>query len=457
MLPSDSLAALFSLFRGCFTRPAYETFCALCVGFIARVGEHTVTGMLLAARLERSWHHSRAHDFFSRRRWSADALGLVLLDFVAARFLAQGAALTLAVDDTVFARSGPKVFGAHLHRKDSVRGAGRQVRYGNCWVVLGIVLRLPVSDRAVFLPLLFRLWQADPARRGYGRKSHPFKRAAQDPAYPSQSQLARELVDLVHSRHPGRAIELLGDGAYATGAMRGLPGEVCMIARLRSSSTLYGFPGERDPRRRGRRALKGERLGRVKEIAAARSGRFATISPKGPGLPGAVSAYALDCLWFGVLHTRPVRVVIIADPNGKEPMVTALVSTDVSLTAEEIIERYARRWTIEVCFRDAKQLSGVGEARNRTAEAVKRTVPFGFLCQTLTIVWYALNGDPAADVKERRERAPWYRHKRSPSYSDMLVALRRAMIAAEFPRVSPPHPKHRKIPHPAGETALAAA
>jgi hypothetical protein len=190
MLPSDSLAALFSLCRGCFTRPTYETFCALCVGFIARVGEHTVTGMLLAARLEGSWHHSRAHDFFSRRCWSVDALGLALLDFVIARFLAQGAALTLAVDDTVFARSGPKVFGAHLHRKDHVRGAGKQVRYGNCWVVLGIVLRLPISERAVFLPLLFRLWQADPARRGYGRKATPSSAQRKTPpTHPNPSWL----------------------------------------------------------------------------------------------------------------------------------------------------------------------------------------------------------------------------------------------------------------------------
>lgn len=149
--------------------------------------------------------------------------------------------------------------------------------------------------------------------------------------------------------------------------------------------------------------------------------------------------------------------MILADPSGKEPMAMALLSTNTSLSAQEIIERYAQRWTIEVCFRDAKQLSGVGEARNRTPQAVKRTVPFGFLCQALTIVWYTLNGDPAADIRERRERAPWYRHKRSPSYSDMLVALRRAMIAVEFPRASPPEPKQRKIPHPARKIGLAAA
>jgi hypothetical protein len=182
-----------------------------------------------------------------------------------------------------------------------------------------------------------------------------------------------------------------------------------------------------------------------------------TISPKGPGLPSALSVYTLDCLWFGVLHSRAVRVVILADPNGKEPMTMALLSTNISLSAQEIIERYAQRWTIEVCFRDAKQLSGVGEARNRTAKAVKRTVPLGFLCQALTIIWYALNGNPATDIKARRQHAPWYRHKRSPSYSDMLVALHRAMITVEFPHASPPGPKQQKIPHPAQKTGLATA
>jgi SRSO17 transposase len=34
------------------------------------------------------------------------------------------------------------------------------------------------------------------------------------------------------------------------------------------------------------------------------------------------------------------------------------------------------RWSIEVAIEDAKQLLGTGQARNRTAAAVERTVPF---------------------------------------------------------------------------------
>ena len=74
-----SLAGLLSLLAGCFTQPSFETFSMLLVGSVGRVRDRTVTGMLQAAGLAGVWHHSRAHDFFARRRWDPDALGLALL------------------------------------------------------------------------------------------------------------------------------------------------------------------------------------------------------------------------------------------------------------------------------------------------------------------------------------------------------------------------------------------
>ncbi|HEX3873813.1 MAG TPA: hypothetical protein VHW26_06685, partial [Solirubrobacteraceae bacterium] len=76
--------------------------------------------------------------------------------------------------------------------------------------------------------------------------------------------------------------------------------------------------------------------------------------------------------------------------------------------------------------------NGVGEARNRVQRAVERTVPFGFLCQTITITWYALHGDPEADLHARRRSAPWYRQKTTVSYTDILAALRRDLIRHDF-------------------------
>ena len=62
-----SLAGLLSLLSGCFTQPTFQTFSMLLVGFVGRIRDCTVCGMLQAAGLAGVWHHSRAHDFFARR------------------------------------------------------------------------------------------------------------------------------------------------------------------------------------------------------------------------------------------------------------------------------------------------------------------------------------------------------------------------------------------------------
>ena len=132
-----SLDSLLFLFAGAFTAPSFRTFRFLVVGFLTRVGEHTVCGMLQAARLERVWHHSRAHYFFSSARWSADELGLLLLDFLIATFVGKEDPIRVAVDDSLFHRTGKQVYGARYQYDGSApSGAGTKIGYGNNWVPL---------------------------------------------------------------------------------------------------------------------------------------------------------------------------------------------------------------------------------------------------------------------------------------------------------------------------------
>ena len=140
--------------------------------------------------------------------------------------------------------------------------------------------------------------------------------------------------------------------------------------------------------------------------------------------------WSTRCLWYGPFHTRPVQVMLIRKPDRTEGFDVAIASTD-DASAARLIARYDSRWTIETAHQEAKA-HGVGEARNRVQRAVERTVPFGFLTQTITITWYALHGDPDADLQARRRAAPWYRQKATVSYSDMLAALRRELIRHEY-------------------------
>src|SRR5665213_409858 len=197
----SSLAGLLSLLAPCFTQPTYRTFCMLMVGL---AGE---------------WHHSRAHDFFAYRRWEPDELGLRLLDFLMSVFVAPDAPIRLAVDDTLFGRSGRRVWGAHyLHDGAQPEGSGRRTRWGNCWVVVVLVVDLEcLGGRAVGLPILFRIFRP---------------KDDQHPDRPSQPELARGLIDMVFERFGARIMELVMDGAYASKAWRGLPERVSVTTRM---------------------------------------------------------------------------------------------------------------------------------------------------------------------------------------------------------------------------------
>ena len=108
-----SLAGLLAVFRPCFTAPTFHTFLGLVVGLIAQTRRRTVCGMFTGAGLDQLWHHSRAHRLFALARWSSDAVGLALTDLIVTRLLPAGSPLTVAVDDTLFKRSG-KVTGQVL-------------------------------------------------------------------------------------------------------------------------------------------------------------------------------------------------------------------------------------------------------------------------------------------------------------------------------------------------------
>jgi hypothetical protein len=138
------------------------------------------------------------------------------------------------------------------------------------------------------------------------------------------------------------------------------------------------------------------------------------------------------CLWPSVFATRPVNVVLVRQPQAPDGFDLALVTTDLAATPTQLVERYAARWQVEVCFREARQDAGVGQARNRVRRAVERTVPFGLVCYSLAVVWYAQHGHDPTEVATHRTRSPWYQTKATPSAADMLAKLRRVLIAAQY-------------------------
>ena len=250
-------------------------------------------------------------------------------------------------------------------------------------------------------------------------------------AGPGKVETAAALVRQLAVAFPGRIIHVVADAAYHGPALRTLPGNVTWTCRIPRNAVLYDLAPPRTGRR-GRPRTRGERPGTADDIAAA--ARWATVTVTAYGRRETRQVTAVTCLWYGSWRTREVRLILARNQRTTSGYDLALVTTDPDASPAALVTRYAARWGIGQAFADARNVLGAGEARNRARRAVERTVPFALLVHTLIICWYTRYGHRPADIDDRRAAQPWYRTKHEPAFEDMVIKLRRTMIAA---RISP--------------------
>jgi len=406
---------LLETLRPVFRRSStFGLFALLATGLVARTSRRTVVGMLAGAGIAALVSFHCACRFFSHYVWEADRLGLAVARLIVDRLLDADASITVVVDDTLFRRWGKKVHHAFWTHDGSAQGPAKLGR-GNRWVIAGIVVRLPFCSHPVCLPILFRLW----AGKGSA----------------SPVALAGQMLAVLHKAFPHKRIHLVGDAAYHGKPL--LVAGTTLTTRLPANAALH-TPAPPRTGRRGRPAKKGDKLPRLAELAGTATWRTATVHRY--GRTDTVAITVIDCLWYGPFGATPGRAVLVREPDTPTGYDLALFTTDRDSATERIVERYADRWSIEPANAVGKQLLGVGQARNRLPKAVERTVPFGFLVQTLVIVWYATSGYHPDDLASRHTAEPWYPDKTEPAFEDMLAKLRRTLIAARFSAVTPDQP-----------------
>jgi hypothetical protein len=405
--------------------------------------------MLVGAGLAGVWQHGRAHWFFAGARWRVERVGLVLAQTIVAWLLPADAAVLIAVDDTLFRRSGRRVADAFWQYDGSRSGPpATRVGYGNNWLIAGIVLALPFTDRPVCLPVAFALVTRDG---------------------PAKQVLTGQLITAIGAVLPGRRIQVVADAAYAgmDGAQtrkalhgRGLPAGVSLTSRLRTDAVLTAIATP-SPGKPGRPKRIGQRIGTPTQLAAAMTAqaRWTPATVHRYGRTDPVDLAESRCLWYGVYRSRTVRIILLREPA--KPTTAgyhlALITTDLDSPATDIVARYAARWSVEVAIEDAKQITGAGQARNRTRTAVERTVPFGLIVQSIVVIWYTRHGHTPNAAATRRAGTPWYRTKTHPAYQDMIIKLRRTLIAARFRagRAADPTPEETLAVHTAWAEAAA--
>jgi hypothetical protein len=434
----ESFLGLLTAFARCFGAPSYRNFELLIVGWVHCLGRRTITAVALASGAAGSRHISVFHRFFSRAAWAVDDLGRVVFGLAAA-WIPVEEPLYLVVDDTLARKGGKGVALASMHHDPLLSTARKPFfSFGHVWVVLALWVPLPMGgSRGFALPILFRLYVG--SKRG-GQHDAPSRattgarlRAAQA-AHPPASkratklELAREMVEWVATWAGDRLVYVIVDSAYAgQELLRRRPVNVHIVSRLRMDAALWTRPRRRRPGQIGRPRKRGKRVPSPQVLAAGWR-RWRSLPVTLYGRPVSPLVFALTALWYAALPEQPVRIVVVRDPTGRRQD-EAFFCTDPGVTDGFILEGYARRWTLEVTFHDTKQHLGLADPQAQAATAVRRTAPLAGLVYALVLLWYADHVHPDVAAGHRPNAwpdRPWYRAKATPSFPDMLAALRRA-------------------------------
>ncbi len=343
--------------RPAFTRPGFVNLVVVFAGWALTSGPHAVAQALVTTGVAGRRHLEAFHRFFSRGTWDPDEVGRLLFDWIS-RHVPKDAAIRVALDDTLATKKGPHVFGIGSHI-DAVRSTRRQkiFAFGHCWVVLAVLLPVPFSARAFALPVLFRLYRTV---KSCERAGQPHRK---------KTELARDLLDVLATWVGARRVELTADSAYCNDTItRNLPANFVLFGAMRPDAVLTALPPARRskpgrPSRRGRPVAKPE--------AIAKDGRRPWLSCEATlyGVRRTVRYKTVDAQWYRACGVGLLRIVIVKVDVGAIGM-RVFFSNDATLEVSAILETYAGRWAIEVCFRELKQLLGFADVLRAAQRAL---------------------------------------------------------------------------------------
>lgn len=390
--------------RPAFTTASFLNVLVVMVGWVLTHDRHAITGALVATDVAGRRHHAAFHRLFSRARWEPDELGRRLLLWLVGHASAD-ATVRLAVDDTITPKKGPDVWGLGTH-VDPVHSTRKHriFCFGHCWVVLAVLVNVPFSSRTWALPILFRLYRNKKACR---RKDRPYRK---------KTELACDMLQLVAQWLGDRRVELSADAGYCNGTVTdGLPKNFVLLGRMRPDAVLNAPPKPARPGKRGRPRLRGDLMPKPQRIARDGRRRWQTVKAHLYGKSTKVHVKTISAQWYRACGERLLRIVIVQVTTGTVPC-QVFFSTDPNLSPVDILQAYAKRWSLECAFFDLKQWLGFADSSARSQRAVERTAPFAGLTFTALVLWFGQTAWTAAVVPVR----PWYRHKKNLSFADIV-------------------------------------
>jgi hypothetical protein len=406
-------AAIILCFAPLFFQRSWRHAEMLLIGAILTPGRRTVTSILRITGLGRERRFVNYHRVLNRAAWSGRAAARVLLGLLLDAFVPRGPVI-LGLDDTIERRRGKRIRAKGIYR-DPVRSShGHFVKAsGLRWLSLMVLVSVPWAGRVWALPFLTALAPSERYSREH-RKRHK-----------KLTDWARQLVLQARRWIPKRPLVLVADSGFA--ALEFLAalvrhGVIC-VTRLRLDAALYKPAPPRRPGTIGRPRTKGARLPSLAEVLTDTATPWQRVIV--PGWYGEGDRLVEICSGSAVWHHAglpvvPIRWVLLRDPHGRfDPQ--ALLCTDRAQDPVQIVRWFVQRWQVEVTFREVRDHLGVETQRQWSDQAIARTTPC--LLGLFSIVTL-LGTRVGHHARLRVSATAWY-HKKRPTFSDTLAAVRR--------------------------------
>jgi hypothetical protein len=356
--PTQTLP-LFHVFAPYFTAPSFAYFQSYLWALMVVEGRKCLTRLARCA-----FFHQRAlsswERFLAEHRWSVTAITARLVTLVVERLgpqlIVHGAYL-VGTDTTLVAKTTKRMLGVQKwkdHSDNADRGA---YLVGHHWNLVGLLSSW--DTRWLCWPLVMRLVPGLKGARqwivGDAIELMSFWDAAIAAILEVTQGLGEASVRVVVDAYYSKAPFL--NGLLARG--------IDVISRLRKDAVGWDDPEPPPPGTRGRKP----RYGRKWPLASLL--RAETPTREHLTLYGTLTevVFVVRDMWLRDVAQR-VRIVVLE--GTKAPII--LVSTDLALSALQIIEIYGARFSIELTIRDLKQHFGLGDYQCTTTLAIVRFV-----------------------------------------------------------------------------------
>jgi len=413
LLPKEFLPIILP-FATLFSKPVWESALVLLVGAILAPGKRTISAVLRVMGLQNEPHFQTYHRVLNRAVWSSRQASRILLLLLVQCFAPSGV-LVMGIDDTIERRWGKRIAARGIYR-DPVRSSDSHFvkTSGLRWLSLMLLVHIPWAERVWALPFFTVL---APSERYHQSQGHRHK---------VLTDWARQRVTQVRRWLPQRAIVLVADSSFAAlqllESLRQLPHPVHVVTRLRLDAALYDPAPERLPKQMGRPRKVGNRLPTLKSSLEDSETDWQTLTIGGwygrRAYP--VEVVSQTAVWYHTgLAVVPIRWVLVRDPQGHfSPQ--AFLCTDLTATAQQIIQWFCQRWGVEVTFEEVRAHLGLETQRQWSSLAILRTTPA--LLGLFSVVVLLAHHLPS-HLRHSRFHSAWYQ-KSLPTFSDALASVR---------------------------------